>query len=528
MTGWMQFHDLQVSDILDFAAENHGDTLMASRMGDGHVVHHDYAGLHARARRMAAALAALGVARGQRVATLAWNHHRHFELYYAVPGVGAVIHTINPRVPPEQMAYMLDTAQDRVLCFDTDLVPVVEAMLARAQTKPLLIELCDGEPSMPGALGYERLMNEHAHGADWLRLDEREPFGLCFTSGTTGPPKGVQYTHRSTVLHAMACCSAEAQALSSRETVLPVVPLFHANGWGLPHSAPMVGARLVMPGRRLDATSLLDLCRRESVSFVCGVPTVWQLMLEEIDRTGGTPPSLVRAGMGGSAPSRAMVEKLESLGMDVFHAWGMTETNPGAGTGGLKPRHLAEPLAQRIERKRTQGRPIFGLQRRLVDEQGHDVPRDGRSPGHLMVRGNWVVDRYINSDAPTVDGWFDTGDIGTLDGDGTLRLVDRAKDLIKSGGEWISSIELENWAMACPGVAQVAALGKPDDTWGERPLLVVVVKPGAQADASAVLATMAPHVAKWQLPEEVIFRDTMPLTATGKVDKKALRSAIFG
>jgi fatty-acyl-CoA synthase len=424
---------------------------------------------------------------------------------------------------------MIDTANDQALCFDSDLAPIVEQALRHVQRSPLLIELTATVPVLSGAMSYEEMVGTEPHGIDWLRLTETEPFGLCFTSGTTGHPKGVMYTHRSTVLHAMACCSADAQALSTHETVLPVVPLFHANGWGLPHSAPMAGARLVMPGRRLDAVSLIDLCQRERVSFVCGVPTIWQMMLDELKRSGEKLSTVRRAGMGGAAPSQRMVQELEAMGMDVFHAWGMTETNPGAGTGLLKAKHAAEPLADRIERKRGQGRAIFGLQRGLFDESGAPLAHDGTTPGRLMVRGNWVVAQYLNGAAPvSQDDWFDTGDLATIDADGGLRIVDRAKDLIKSGGEWISSVELENVALAVSGVAQVAALGRPDEKWGERPVLVVRRQVDVELTGESLLAAMASRLARWQLPDEVIFWSEMPLTATGKIDKKRIRAELFG
>jgi 3-(methylthio)propionyl---CoA ligase len=521
----MQIVPLRVCDILTFAADNHGDVVMASRMGS-RVVHHTYATLHERSRRTAAGLARLGLQRGGRMATIAWNHHRHFELYYAIPGIGAVIHTINPRVAPEQIAYMIEAAADTVLAYDSEFAPLVAEVMGIVSRPLVLVDLGDGAPSLPGAISYEALATTAPIG-DWAAGAETEPFGICFTSGTTGNPKGVMYTHRSTVLHAMACCMSEGQAISSRETIMPVVPMFHANAWGLAHSAPMAGARLVLPGRFLDGQSVLDLIEAEQVTFVCGVPTVWQSTLDFADANKRTLGSLKRAGMGGSAPSAALIERLESRGVDVFHAWGMTETNPSAGTGFLKTKHAAEPMPSRTARKMRQGRGLFGLQKRLVDDDGRPVPHDGLTSGRLLVRGNWVVGQYFNVDTPTLqDGWFDTGDVATIDADGYLCIVDRAKDLIKSGGEWISSIALENTALTLDGVQQAAALARPDPKWGERPVMVVVRRPGSEVTEQQVIDVIASHLPRWQTPDAVFFRDTLPLTAVGKIDKKKLRAEL--
>lgn len=526
---FMQFRDLRVSDILDFAARNHSDTEVVSRLGSGEIVRHTYQAIHERARRAANALVGLGLTAGDRVATIAWNHHRHLELYYAVPGIGGAIHTINPRIQPEQIAYMLEVAEDKVLAFDSDLAPLVRDVLARLSRPIVLVELCKGDPSQQDAIGYEQALATASADFRWAQGAETDPFGICFTSGTTGNPKGVVYTHRSTVLHAMACCMAEAQAISSRETILPVVPMFHANAWGLAHSAPMAGAKLVLPGPFLDGPSLLDLCVAEGVTFICGVPTVWQSLLDTAERDPNGFGSVRRAGMGGSAPSRVMVERLERAGLDVFHAWGMTETNPSAGTGFLKAKHLGLPEAEQIDLKLGQGRPIFGLDRLLLDDNGQAVSHDGKTPGRLLVSGNWVVGEYLNADSPTLEnGWFDTGDIATIDRDGYMRLVDRSKDLIKSGGEWISSIELENQAQEVSGVLHAAALGKPDPKWGERPILVVSRKPDAGVTEAEIRAALAARLVKWQVPDRIFFRDTLPLTATGKIDKRKLRHELFG
>ncbi len=524
----MQFRPLRVTDALDFAAENHGDTLVVSRVENGRRVAHTYREIHTRARQMAASLSRLGIGRGDRVATLAWNHHRHLELYFAVPGLGAVLHTINPRLQSEQIARIIELADDGALLFDSDLGVIVEKIRSRLPQKLRLIELSSGEPTVSGASAYEDLLSNEAADFDWMPGDETEACGLCFTSGTTGEPKGVLYTHRSTVLHAMACCMSEGQAISSRENILPVVPMFHANAWGIPHAAPMAGARLTLPGRFLDGQSLSDLIKAEGVSFLCGVPTVWQGLLEIAANAGVSWPTLKRAGIGGSAPTLAMIEQLEHAGISVFHAWGMTETNPFGGTGFLKPKHEAGEDSVRRRYKQMQGRAVFGLQRRLRNDDGASVAHDGKSAGRLFVRGNWVVGDYLNAKAPVDEnGWFDTSDIATIDSDGYMRIVDRAKDLIKSGGEWISSAELEEIACSVPGVAQAAALGRPDPKWGERPIVVLRLALGATLDKAALDAAFLSHCAKWQIPDEIIVRTELPLTATGKIDKKALRVSLF-
>jgi fatty-acyl-CoA synthase len=529
MREFMQFRDLLVCDILDFAAANHGDTEVVSAFADGTVVRHGYLQIQERAKRAANALTDAGFARGDAIATLGWNDHRHLELYYAIPGIGGAIHTINPRVSADQIAYMIETAKDKALAFDPSLSDLVSAIVARIDRPLTLIEMCSGPAQFPAAIGYENFIKDASPQFQWVSVKETDPFGICFTSGTTGNPKAVVYTHRSTVLHAMACCMAEAQAVSGRETILPVVPMFHANAWGLAHSAPMAGAKLVLPGPRLDGNSVLDLAVAEQVTFICGVPTVWQAILDVAEQQGRTLSPIKRAGMGGSAPSRLMVERLEHAGLDVFHAWGMTETNPSAGTGFLKAKHLSLNAEDKITLKLGQGRPIFGLQRKIVDDDGHDLPTDGQSAGRLMVSGNWVVGEYMNAEgSPLEEGWFDTGDIATIDKDGYMKLVDRSKDLIKSGGEWISSIEVESHAQGVPGVLHAAALAEPDPKWGERPVLVVSRQPGFPVSDTEILTVLATKLVKWQVPDKVIFRDALPMTATGKIDKRRLREEIFG
>jgi acyl-CoA synthetase (AMP-forming)/AMP-acid ligase II len=513
----MQMRPLRVTDIIDFAGENHRDVTVVSRIG-ATTVSHGYRDIRDRALRLSAALRGLGIGKGDAVASLAWNDHRHLELYYGVPGAGAVIHTINPRLPVEQIRYMLEAADDRILFYDPDFAALVDAAVAGLADPPRLVMLGDA---------YEALLADAAGPFVWTDGDEAEPCGLCFTSGTTGSPKGVAYTHRSTVLHAMGCCMSEGQAISTREKVLPVVPMFHANAWGVPHSAPMAGAPLVLPGRNLDGNSLLDLVRDEGVTFLCGVPTIWQAILDAADKRGCDLTPLTRAGIGGAPPSRPLIERIEALGVAVFHAWGMTETNPFGGTGFLSAAQRALPPEEQMTLKMGQGRPIFGLERRIVDDAGQPLARDGETPGRLVVRGNWVIERYTNvAESPLDDGWFDTGDIATIAPDGHMTLVDRAKDLIKSGGEWISSVALEGAAEELPQVAACAAIACPDTKWGERPMLFVVTRAGMAVTADAIRDHLATRFARWQLPEDIRFVDALPLTAVGKIDKKVLRASL--
>ena len=530
MRGLMQNWPLRLSTLLDTAARWHAGTEIVSRLDNGPLHRTSWGEIERRARRLAGALHRLGVEPGERVATLAWNSFRHVELFFAVPGAGAVCHTVNPRLGDEEMTYIFNHAGARTVFVDVDFLPRLEAIASQLETVRRLVVLTAGPPPATGfaeTLAYEALIEAEPEPAPWAEPDEVDAAALCYTSGTTGRPKGVLYSHRGLVLHAFSQCQADNMGLSSRSVMLPAVGMFHANGWGIAHAAAMCGAKLVLPGRALDGASLVDLMEREAVNYAAGVPTVWLSFLAHLDKTGQKPSHLERLFVGGSAMARATMRRFEAeLGVSILHGWGMTEIGPVATSARIKHKHAELPLEERLDWKSTQGRAIYGVEMRVDDDDGVELARDGKTPGHVRVRGPWVTMRYFPGDGVIVndaDGWFDTGDIGTLDADGYLRLTDRDKDLIKSGGEWISSIDLENAALQHPGVAEAAAIAVAHPKWGERPLLAVVRTVGAEVDAAAVLDHLRPHFAKWQLPDEVVFTDDLPHTATGKISKRHLR-----
>jgi 3-(methylthio)propionyl---CoA ligase len=534
MDGLMMDVPLLISGILTHAARFHGDTEVVARLVDGSVHRSTYRELADRAAQLAHALRALEVAPGDRVATLAWNTHRHVELYYAIAGIGAVCHTINPRLHPDQIAYIAAHAQDRYVFTDVTFVPLLEQLAPRLRRVRGYVILCDEATmpatTLPNALCYETLLAGRPARIDWPVFDERTAAGLCYTSGTTGEPKGVLSTHRSTVLHAMSGCMAEMTRLTeSSRCLMPIVPMYHASAWGFPFSAPMMGAKLVLPGAAHDPASLYALLEGEGVQTAAAVPTIWLALLEHLETTGKELTALRALRVGGAAASEAMIEAYERRGIEVIHGWGMTETSPVCTTGSLKPKHRNPETRKRYHHRA--GRCMFGVQMRIVDETGNALADDGVSQGELQVRGPWIASAYYENDAAsaaafTADGWLRTGDVCTLDADGYLTIRDRSKDLIKSGGEWISSIDLEHAALAHPDVAQAAAIAIPHPRWGERPLLVVVRRDGSALDRDGVLTHLAGKVAKWWLPDEVLFSDALPLTATGKVAKKTLREQL--
>lgn len=532
MLGQMQDHPLLISGLIAHAARDHATTEIVSRTCEGPILRTDWAGVALRAKRIAQALLRLGVQPGDRVATLAWNTHRHLELYFAVSGIGAVLHTVNPRLFPEQISYILNHAGSSVLCFDIPLTPLVEGLRPNLGAVERLIAMTDADhmPDLPGCLCYESLLGAEDGQLDWPRLDENTASSLCYTSGTTGNPKGVLYSHRSTVLHSMMACTMDGLQLSSRDSVMPVVPMFHVNAWGIPYASALSGARLVLPGPKLDGESLWDLMVAERVSFSLGVPTVWLGVFGHIDRTPDLDLAALRLGrvvIGGSAAPRAMIDRFARMGVFVVHAWGMTETSPLGSVCNLLPKHDALDDRARGDIQESQGRALFGIEPRIVDDEGAALPHDGKAAGHLQVRGPWVTAGYFGADGPgPVDaaGWFTTGDVARINGDGYIQITDRAKDVIKSGGEWISSIDLENAAVAHPDVAEAAVIGVPHPKWQERPLLVVVRKPGANPDPAALRAFLADRVARWWLPDAVEFVDELPHTATGKIQKLTLRA----
>ena len=503
-------------------------------MPDGSLRRHSYPAIHRRARQVANALTDLGVAAGERIGTLAWNSHRHLELLFGVSGMGAVLHTVNPRLFPQQIEYIVNHAEDRCLLFDLSFLPLVEQLAPRLPTVRRFIALTDAAhmpaSSLSDLMCYEEWLARHQDDYRWPALDENTASSMCYTSGTTGRPKGVLFTHRSTVLHAMMVCQTDVVGIAATDAVLLATPMFHANGWGLPYATALCGAHLLLPGSALDGASLYRLLKSERATMGAGVPTVW-MALQQYVESGGFQPALElelrKVMIGGSAVSRAMIERFErDFSARVIHVWGMTETSPVGAVCNPLRKHREATAEQRIELQLKQGRTPFGVELRIVDLEGRELPRDGTTPGRLLVRGHWVTSGYFGACAGSAldaDGWFDTGDIATIDPEGYVQITDRAKDVIKSGGEWISSIDLENAAASHPAVAEAAAIGIPDPKWQERPLLVVVRKPEQELTRNALLAFLATRVAKWWLPERVVFVTELPHTATGKLQKNVLR-----
>ena len=536
MLGNMQGHALNVASLIEFADRCHGDGEIVSRRVEGDLHRTNWNGVAGRARRFARWLDAIGTSHGERVATLAWNGYRHLEIYYGVSASGRVLHTLNPRLPLAQLVWIINDAQDEVVCFDLTFLPLVEAIQSQCPGVRHWVALCDQDGvtdgmTVRGIACYESLIDGFSDAVySWPSLDENAASSLCYTSGTTGNPKGVLYSHRSTVLHAYAVALPDSMNLSARNAVLPVVPMFHVNAWGLPYSAALTGAKLVFPGPALDGKSVYELIESESVDLAAGVPTVWQMLLNHVQSNKLRFSTLKRTIVGGSACPAAMIDAFaDDYGVELSHAWGMTELSPLGTVNTLKRKHLALPKEQQRALRLKQGRPVFGVDLRIVDNDGLDLPQDGASSGELMVRGPWVVDRYFKQDHENLDdGWFRTGDIATLDADGFLQITDRAKDVIKSGGEWISSIDIENVAMAHPGVAMAACIAVPHPKWDERPLLVVVPKSNVLLSAADMLAFFDGRVAKWQVPDDVIFVDALPIGATGKVVKHQLREQFKG
>jgi len=535
MLGLMQDVPLLISSLIEFAARHHRDAEIVSRRVEGDLHRYTYADAAARSRRVANALDRLGLGAGERVGTLAWNGYRHFELYFGVAGSGRVVHTLNPRLAPEQIVWIVNHAEDRVLCFDLSFLPIVKAVWSKCPTVKHWIALCaaDALPADTGIAGlrsYEDWIGAESEVYAWPQLDERAAAALCYTSGTTGNPKGALYSHRSTILHAYAGALPDALGLSARDSVLPVVPMFHVNAWGIPYGAAMTGAKLVFPGAALDGKSVYELIEAERVSFAAGVPTVWLMLLQHMQAQGLKFSTLQRTVIGGSACPPAMIRSFYvDYGVTVLHGWGMTEMSPLGSVCNLKLAQLELPLEQRLALMAKQGRALFGVEYKIVDPAGRALPWDGQSSGDLLVKGPWVISGYFRGEGGDplrhdADGdWFPTGDVATIDADGFLQITDRSKDVIKSGGEWISSIDVENVAMAHPAVAMAACIAVPHPKWDERPLLVVVRKPGAQLTREALLAFYDGKLARWQVPDDVQFVDAIPLGATGKMQKMKLR-----
>ena len=536
MQGMMQHRPLRIIDILTYAAEAFPDQGLVSVREEGDVHSVTYPETLDRVGQLAHALLSLGVRPGDRIATLAWNGYRHFELYYGISGIGAVCHTINPRLPREQMAYILAHAGDSVIFTDISLLPLLDAMRDDLPDGVRIVVLAD-PAHMPetdlDVACYETLLAAQPTQFDWPTFPEDTAAGLCYTSGTTGNPKGALYSHRSTVLHALMVVAGHPQSLRAGQKVLPVVPLFHVNAWGMPYTAPLAGMSIVMPGAQLDGASLYRLMESEEVFSAWGVPTVWAGLLSEIEAKGRPPRGFADLVVGGSAAPRSMIAAFEEMGINVNQAWGMTEMSP-IGTRGILPARLANAaLEERVDAKIGAGRRLFGVEFKLVDDDGNTLPHDGQSSGELFVRGNTVISGYFKNDAATqaamdAEGWFGTGDVATVDGNGRLIVRDRAKDLVKSGGEWISSIDLENAAVSHPAIAACAVIAIPHPKWDERPVLVAVPAGADRPTLEDVHAHLAPHFAKWQMPDDIVFVDELPLTATGKISKLTLRQKFEG
>ena len=530
MNGLMMDTPLLISSLLEHATTVFGSVEIVTRTVEGPIHRYTWKEARKRSKQLAQGLHSLGVRGDDRVATLAWNTHRHLEIYYGVSGTGAVVHTVNPRLHPSQIVYVLNHAGDRVLCVDLTFLPLAEAVWDQLTTVKHLVVMTDRahmpETKVPGALCYEDLLAEHDGEMEWPLLDENSAATICYTSGTTGNPKGVVYSHRSTVLHAYGSSLPGAFPVGPGEALLPVVPMFHVNAWGIPYGAAMCGYKLVMPGPRLDGPGLTELMNAEGVTIYCGVPTVHLALLAHWDETGASVPSLNRVTSGGAAPGRSMIRRYRERGIAVIHGWGMTETSPigtiakvTAADEGLSDDEQVELLAR-------QGRQLVGVELRVVDPEGNVQPRDGKSFGELQVRGRWVCSGYLGEEpgsALTEDSWFPTGDVAVIHPDGVMQITDRVKDLIKSGGEWISSIDLEDAAGRHPEVAMAAVIGVPHPKWGERPLLILVPRPGTSPTRESVVEFLEGMVAKWWIPEDVVFVDALPMGATGKVQKRKLR-----
>ena len=534
MLGLMQSQPMLISGLIQFAERHHGDAEIVSRRVEGDIHRYTYKDSARRARQVANALDGLKLAFSDRVATLAWNGYRHFELYYGVSGSGRVLHTLNPRLHPDQIAWIANHAEDQVLCFDMNFLPLVQAVHSKCTTIKHFIALCDADKlpldsGIPNLQSYESWIGAQPSQYAWPSFDENTASSLCYTSGTTGNPKAALYSHRSSTLHAYAAALPDVMSISARDAILPVVPMFHVNAWGIPYSAALTGAKLVFPGPALDGKSIYELIEAEKVTYAAGVPTVWQMLLTHMKPAGLRFSTLTRTVIGGSACPPAMIEAFsEDYGVEVLHAWGMTEMSPLGTLCTLKNKHDALPPDEKMKIRLKQGRSIYGVDMKIVDEAGNELPWDGKTFGALYVKGPWVVREYFKNEGgdPLVDGWFPTGDVGTIDADGYLQITDRSKDVIKSGGEWISSIDVENIAVAHPAVAMAACIGVAHPKWDERPVIVVVKKPGMEVSREELIEFYDGKIAKWQVPDDVVFVDAIALGATGKMLKTRLREML--
>lgn len=533
--GLMMERPLLLSSVIEHAAKQYGDVEVVSRETHGPLFRYTYAQCAARARRLANALTTLGLTPGQAVGSIAWNNHRHLEAYYAVSGSGMVMHTCNPRLHPQQLIYIINHAEDRVVLFDATFAPLIKSIAPHCPQVQAWVCLADAAhtPSIEGVskvLSYEELIAPCSDVFEWPEFDERTAAALCYTSGTTGNPKGAMYSHRAIVLNAMSGCMPSVLSLSPNDTILPVVPMFHINAWCIPYSAPMGGTKLVLPGPKLDGQSLYELMESEGVTISAGVPTIWQALLAYMEPLGLRFTTMRRTGVGGSAMPQALIAKfMDVYQVEVRHGWGMTETTAIGTMGTLQPKTKDWTSEQKQVLLAKQGRSAFGVEIKVVDDEGKTRPRDGTSQGELMVRGHWILASYYKGEkSPLVDGWFPTGDIATIDAEGTMQIRDRTKDVIKTGGEWISSIDLESAAVGHPAVGMAAVIGIKHPKWDERPLLFIVRKVGASLEKAEILEFLASKVAKWWVPDDVIFLDSLPVGGTGKVQKAELRKQYGG
>ena len=540
MLGQMQSQPLLISGLIVHAERHHASGEIISRRVEGDIHRSNWGQVARRARQVARAIDATGLPFGSRVATLAWNGYRHLELYFGVSGTGRVLHTLNPRLHPEQLVWIVNHAEDSALCFDMTFLPLVQAVAAKCPTVKHWVALCDADKlpadsGIPGLTSYEAWIGGQSDAAyNWPEFDENSASSMCYTSGTTGNPKAALYSHRSTLLHAYGAALPDALGCSARDSILPVVPMFHVNAWGLPYSAAAVGCKLVFPGPALDGKSVYDLIESEKVTMAAGVPTVWQMLLGHMQQNDLRFSTLKRTVIGGSACPPAMINAFnDTYGVEVLHAWGMTEMSPLGTVCTLKNAQTVLPPEEQLKVRLKQGRAVYGVDMKIVDDEGRELPWDGKSYGDLLVRGPWIIASYFKGEGgdplrydANGKGWFPTGDVATIDADGFMQITDRSKDVIKSGGEWISSIDVENIAMAHPAVAMAACIGMKHPKWDERPIVVVVKKPGASVSREELLAFYEGKTAKWQIPDDVVFVDAIPLGATGKMQKMTLRQQL--
>lgn len=530
MLGSMMKRDLLISDLIVHAGKYHSDTKIVSVETTGETLVTNWGEAAADARKLASAMQMLGLVAGDRVATLAWNNQRHLKTWFATSGGGMICHTLNPRLHPEQFVFICNDAENRVIFFDKTFIPLIRETRQDLKTVDHIIYMGardeDVIADIPDVIFFDELIETGNDDYAWPQFSEDTPSAMCYTSGTTGNPKGVLYSHRSTILHTLAVSQPDGLSLSARETVFPVVPMFHVNAWGIPYAAAMTGAKLILPGPKLDGQSLLHLIQTHKVTLALGVPTIWQMLLNAAEKSGVKMESLKRNVIGGSAAAPSMIAAFSNdHDCETVHAWGMTESSPVGTTNQIKAKHLGLNPDALAQLRLSQGRPPFGVDLRIVDDEGKDLPHDGKTQGALQCRGHWIVDTYFgkSESALTEDGWFDTGDVSTIDPDGFMVIRDRTKDLIKSGGEWISSVKLESIAVGHPGIAMAAAIGARHPKWDERPIIVAVKTDGSDPSEQEIIAMFEGKVAKWQVPNAIVFVDGIPLGATGKMQKNKLR-----